>query len=90
MADKGAKHLILLSRSKKEDQETQNFLQLLRQMGVDVAALTCDITNERAVQDVIETCTNTMPPIKGCVQATMVSKVSVHFLAVGPPTSSSH
>lgn len=68
----GAQNLILLSRSGTNNPTAKSFVDLLKKQGACVAAPACDITNETALKEVLEECLLTMPPIKGCIQATMV------------------
>jgi NADPH:quinone reductase-like Zn-dependent oxidoreductase len=79
MCQRGARNLILLSRSGPRDQTKHTFLRELRQLGVRVEAPACDITCYETLAATIETCLQTMPVIKGCIQSTMVLKVSTDF-----------
>lgn len=77
MRRRGAMNLVLLSRSGDSNNETRPFLQELRAGGATVIAPPCDITDESRLAFVLEECNKTMPPIKGCIQASMVLKVSL-------------
>ncbi|KAF7953322.1 hypothetical protein EAE96_006533 [Botrytis aclada] len=74
MAEKGARYLILLSRSGPATDAATSLLIKLRDMGVSVEAPTCDITSSDQLEKVILQCSKFFPPIKGCIQATMVLK----------------
>ncbi|TGO29678.1 hypothetical protein BPAE_0012g00330 [Botrytis paeoniae] len=74
MAGKGARYLILLSRSRPTTDAATSLLIKLRDMGVSVEAPRCDITSSDQLRKVISQCTKAFPPIKGCIQATMVLK----------------
>ena len=76
MAQRGAKHLVLLSRSGPKDQDAQSFLDELKSSGVAVKAPKCDITDETSLKLILEACAADMPPIKGCIQGTSVLRVS--------------
>lgn len=76
MADHGAKHLILLSRSGAASSEAQKLVQKLTAQGVQVEAPPCDIANITALTEVIRKCGETMPPIRGCIQGSMALHVS--------------
>lgn len=76
MASRGAKHLILLSRSTAYNEETRIFLQELKDRGVNVATPPCDVSDTRRLKEVLESCSGSMPPIKGCIQGSMVLQVS--------------
>ncbi|KAL4867780.1 polyketide synthase [Aspergillus spectabilis] len=74
MVQRGAKNLILLGRSGAKDKESLDFLDKLRESNVTVAALPCDITSYETLTSVFEICAKTMPPVRGCIQGTMVLK----------------
>ncbi|KAH6683357.1 fatty acid synthase S-acetyltransferase [Halenospora varia] len=72
MVDHGAKNLILLSRSKTYNEEVAGFLEGLRDKGVVVATPPCDVSDRGALQAVLDECSTKMPPVKGCIQGSMV------------------
>jgi NADPH:quinone reductase-like Zn-dependent oxidoreductase/acyl transferase domain-containing protein len=74
MAGRGAKNLILLSRSGADSDTARALLEELTERGVRVVTPPCDITDGDALSQALTKCKN-MPPIKGCIQATMVLKV---------------
>lgn len=76
MVSRGARHLILLSWTKKEDADTLRFLDELKSAGASVATPICDISDKGSLAAILEEVNKTMPPIKGCIQAAMVLKVS--------------
>ena len=82
MADHGARNLILLSRSEANGHEAQKLLQELRSQDVTVLTPRCDISDEAVLSRVLEECSQVLPPIKGCIQSTLVLKVceSLHRL----------
>ena len=47
----------------------------LKDDGVHVEAPACDVTNADSLMSVLSHCAQSMPPIKGCIQASMVLKV---------------
>lgn len=75
MANKGAKYLVLLSRLGPVTEAATSLLTKLRDMGVSVEVPKCDITYSDQLRKVISQFSKTFPPIKGCIQATMVLKV---------------
>ena len=72
---RGAKNLILLSRSGARSDAALAFLEELREHGARVEAPPCDVTDAAAVQSVLERCATDMSVIKGCVQGSMVLRV---------------
>ncbi|KAL8786450.1 MAG: hypothetical protein Q9213_002766 [Squamulea squamosa] len=71
MAQRGAKNLILLSRSGPKTRAAQKLLEELRGQGVRTETPACDVSSTETLSATLEKYT-TMPPIKGCLQATMV------------------
>lgn len=76
MVEKGAKSLLLLSRRGYLAADSEEFLSSLRAEAVRVEAPPCDITDASCVERVIRDASSTMPPIRGCIQAAMVLRVS--------------
>jgi len=71
LVERGAKHLILLSRSGLAGNErATTVVEELRSKGVDIRCPKCDISDESSLKAALEECSD-MPPIRGCIQATM-------------------
>lgn len=78
MASRGARYLILLSRSGLKTSSAQTLANELEQLGVRVAAPPCDVSDADALQSALAHCADQgMPPIKGCIQAAMVLRDSI-------------
>ena len=77
MAGRGAKNLILLSRSGPKRDAARTLIEELSALGVRVEAPPCDVTDPVSLQSVLDSCTKTMPPIKGCIQGTMVLRDTI-------------
>ncbi|KAI1073697.1 hypothetical protein F5B20DRAFT_586970 [Whalleya microplaca] len=71
---RGGKYLILLSRSGPTSEAAKNLIKELTAGGVTVATPRCDVSNTQSLKEAINGATKTMPPIKGCIQASMVLK----------------
>lgn len=80
MAARGARNFILLSRSGPVTKASQKLLEDLRKAGVTVEAPCCDVSSAQSLSSVLSGLEAKMPPIKGCLQCTMVLKVSISFL----------
>ena len=80
MTQRGARHLVLLSRSGSDSEANKTFIKELEDSGASVWAPKCDITDENRLRFVLDEASKTMPPIKGCIQGTSVLAVS------SPPT----
>lgn len=76
LVDHGARHLLLLSRSGGQSEKGKALVQRLEQKGAQVLAPVCDISDEMSLQSALSECTSQMPPIRGCLQAAMVLRVS--------------
>lgn len=76
LISRGARNLVLLSRSGPKSSEAREAIAQFKSQGLRVATPPCDATDENAVRSILATCGTTMPPVKGCILATMVLNVS--------------
>lgn len=81
LVERGAKHLILLSRNVETSPSSKIAIEELTEAGCNVVAKNCDISNEDDVARVKKECLQNMPPVKGAIHAAM-------FLMVSSPTVS--
>ncbi|NYT36434.1 SDR family NAD(P)-dependent oxidoreductase [Allopusillimonas soli] len=72
LVDKGARHLILLSRRGPTTDEACHAIEALRARDVEVYATACDVTDRAALAQVLEQAGTAMPPLKGVVHAATV------------------
>nr|AUY61968.1 polyketide synthase [Clonostachys rosea] len=72
MVTRGARHLIMLSRSGPKTPETLKLLNDLRGNGCQIEALCCDVTNRTELRSVLDICSVKMPAVKGCILAAVV------------------
>ncbi|KAL9055516.1 MAG: hypothetical protein Q9162_003513 [Coniocarpon cinnabarinum] len=77
LANRGARHLLLLSRQGARTSEARALLQELTNKSVDACAPMCDISDADELKRVLGVCTATMPPIKGCIQSSLVLQDSL-------------
>ncbi|KAI9842656.1 MAG: Type I Iterative PKS [Sclerophora amabilis] len=77
MASRGARHLILLSRSGPRTEAAFVLLEELRGNGVNVETPACDVTRAESLSAALAHSRVTMPPIKGCIQGTMILRDAV-------------
>lgn len=75
LVDRGARHLILLSRSGPKSAAAQKLLLELGEKGATVQTPRADISDEQSLRCALTTCATTMPPVKGCIQSCMVITV---------------
>jgi short-subunit dehydrogenase len=52
----------------------QETLRELEEQGVTVSVFACDISDKNRLAAVLKDCEEKLPPIKGCIQASMVLK----------------
>ncbi|MDO1449031.1 SDR family NAD(P)-dependent oxidoreductase [Rhodocytophaga aerolata] len=72
LTQKGARYVVLLSRSGcKTDEDTQAVLSMMQQ-GVGVVLESVDITNAAAIQKVFNRIKDTMPPVKGIIHSAAI------------------
>ncbi|PYI11865.1 KR-domain-containing protein [Aspergillus sclerotiicarbonarius CBS 121057] len=74
MISHGARNLVLLGRQGAESPGANSFLEECAAMNVSIFTPKCDIGDDKAVSSVIQEAQRLMPPIKGCIQASMVLK----------------
>ncbi|RFU25040.1 hypothetical protein B7463_g11292, partial [Scytalidium lignicola] len=74
IASRGVKNLILLSRRGPTHNPGKELIRELESMDIKVAAPACDVTDSEALGREITKCLASMPPIKGCIQGSMVLK----------------
>ena len=72
LVKKGARHLVLISRSGANSEESKVALSSLRKNGVTVLAEACDVTNQQALRQLLEKIEVKLPPLRGIVHAAMV------------------
>lgn len=72
LIDKGARHLLLLSRRGANSEEASSFLQQSAAAGIHVQAIACDITDAGALEQIIAACGKEYPPLKGIIHAAAV------------------
>ncbi|KAL7898810.1 hypothetical protein HDV64DRAFT_291566 [Trichoderma sp. TUCIM 5745] len=77
MVSRGAKNLIFMSRSGAASESAQKLVKELGATGCNVHVFACDVSDESALSAVVEACKAKLPPIKGCVQGSMVLKDSM-------------
>jgi acyl transferase domain-containing protein/NADPH:quinone reductase-like Zn-dependent oxidoreductase/acyl carrier protein len=72
LADKGARNLALVGRSGAASAEAQALIDELEAKGVRVAAVACDVADERSLADALATIRSAMPPLAGILHGAMV------------------
>jgi NADPH:quinone reductase-like Zn-dependent oxidoreductase/SAM-dependent methyltransferase len=80
MASRGAKNLIFLSRSLASTPEKREMVADLERIGCRVIDHACDVSAITTLKPLMDGHFSYLPPIKGCIQASMVLKVSLCHL----------
>jgi hypothetical protein len=74
MVSRGAKNLIFFTSREETIRLSRNFLEELNSARITVKTAVCDISNLDQLSSALKAC-QSMPPIKGCIQAAMLLKV---------------
>ena len=75
MVRRGARNLILLSRSGVTSHMAKELITGLEGLGARVLAPPCDVPDAIAFKKALNVCLETLPLIKSCIQGSMMLKV---------------
>lgn len=76
MVERGARNLIVLSRSANAQEKARLFLEEMDKLGCKVKTIGADISDKASLSTALLECNQEMPPIRGVVQGAMVLQVS--------------
>ncbi len=85
MASHGARNLIILSRSGAASPAAKALVSELREQGVRFATPAVDISNLEMLRKTLLGLSKSMPPIRGCIQATVALRVSRFPFSIAVP-----
>ncbi|CAI6290866.1 unnamed protein product [Periconia digitata] len=71
MVQRGAKHLLVPSRSGPASSAASDVVRELSEQGVTVSTPKCDVSSKEATAHMLQEASKTLPPIQGCIVATM-------------------
>ncbi|KAL5041995.1 hypothetical protein BDW71DRAFT_211602 [Aspergillus fruticulosus] len=77
MADRGAANIVLISRHGASSKAAAATVAEIEARGINIRAFACDAASKSELASVLATCTRSMPPIKGCINAAMVLQDAV-------------
>ncbi|KAH7304047.1 putative polyketide synthase [Stachybotrys elegans] len=77
LVSRGARYLILLSRSGATKPSDYALKREFAGQGVQIETPACDIGQQQSLRSVIESLSKRLPPIRGCIQASMVMEESI-------------
>lgn len=69
LVDKGARHLVLASRSGPVTESSESLIRDLKETGANIEVALVDVSNDRQVQRLVKKIQKTMPPLKGVLHA---------------------
>ncbi|WP_237155125.1 type I polyketide synthase [Oryzibacter oryziterrae] len=72
LVERGARHLVLASRSGAATEASAPVIEAMRAAGAEVVLSATDLTDEKAVAGLLSTIRSTMPPLKGVLHTAMV------------------
>lgn len=72
LVEKGAKSLVLISRSGKVDEKSKLTIESLQSQGVEVFIRACDVTDKKALTNLVSEIEHDIAPLKGLIHAAMV------------------
>ena len=72
LASKGARNLVLISRSGPSSEEARDAIGRLEKQGVNIHAVSCDITDKKTISALLAKIAKTLPPLRGIVHAATV------------------
>lgn len=75
LVQRGARHIILLSRRDTVTPEVQQLTEESRQHGASIHVKRCDAASKVEVDRLLAEVAQTLPPIRGIIHAAMVLKV---------------
>jgi zearalenone synthase (highly reducing iterative type I polyketide synthase) len=73
----GARNLVFLSRSGASSSRSTDLVQEMMNKGVAVSVFACDVANSNSVATALAKCRETMPPIRGVIQAATVIRDAI-------------
>lgn len=76
MISKGAKNIVLLSRSGELQGKAKEQIDLLNDNGANIVVRSCDVVDRGAVDRLISDGLADLPPVRGIIHGAMVLHVS--------------
>ncbi|KAI1453481.1 hypothetical protein F4805DRAFT_478404 [Annulohypoxylon moriforme] len=77
MADRGAKNIIVPSRSGPSSQVAFDVVSELEARGVKLITSPCDVGSADSLSALLQDCATSIPPIRGCINSAMVLQDSI-------------
>jgi NAD(P)-dependent dehydrogenase (short-subunit alcohol dehydrogenase family) len=80
MAGKGAKNIVLVSRSGNASGKVKQLIDDVATSGVNILVQQCDVSDAESVKKLIEVDLANMPPLKGVIHGAMVLHVRFRYM----------
>ena len=76
MISKGARHIVLISRSGKATGKVAELIEEAKSSEAQIIVRSCDVADKQQVEQLISDGIYGMPPVRGVIHAAMVLHVS--------------
>lgn len=76
MVSRGARHLVLLSRSGSATGKVKELIDEVGDLGAEIVVQKCDVANPADVENLVTYELEDMPPVRGVIHGAMVLRVS--------------
>jgi hypothetical protein len=80
MVSKGAKHIVLLSRSGQLRGSAKDQVDALNSKGANIVVRSCDVANRASVDQLLSGGLTDLPPVRGIIHGAMVLHVRLYRL----------
>ncbi|KKY20096.1 putative polyketide synthase [Phaeomoniella chlamydospora] len=74
MSSKGARNIVLVSRSASVNDKVKALMDELAPSGTNIVVKTCDVSNPESVEKLVKEDMKDMPPVRGVIHGAMVLK----------------
>jgi NAD(P)-dependent dehydrogenase (short-subunit alcohol dehydrogenase family) len=75
MSSKGARNIVLVSRSASVNEQVQALIDELAVNGTHVFVKPCDVSSKQSVENLVKEEMKELPPVRGVVHGAMVLRV---------------
>lgn len=75
MAQRGAKHIVTMSRTGLQSRTAQSMVKEMSSQHVTLTVLQCDVSDASSVAASLDSMINKIPAIRGIIQAAMILQV---------------
>lgn len=81
MVGKGARNIVLVSRSGSETGKVKELIDEMAEVGAKIFVRSCDVADKASVDDLIANKLEGLPPVRGLVHGSMVLRVSFSHIS---------